>query len=256
MTVGNIQDSFSLSESKDLENRVVPDKLSKIKDAAFKAFLLLSSGTAFGLSLAKTPRLRLICLLELPAVSYIALKVGQAFVKALKKNPPSQKPAPSPVSSAQKMRTYQMVQISDCGDLFEIEDGSVWKVNPTDKDKVVTWNSSDRFFITQNHSISSGFSYKIINTNTLLAAEIDLEESPIENGPHTLSVSKLDFEKREVVLKDSSRWKISSYDDHLFQDWQFNDLVIIGQNTAADSHESEALLINVDTGHKVRASRR
>ena len=56
--------------------------------------------------------------------------------------------------------------------------------------------------------------------------------APIVNGEFSLRIIDLYPAKNEIILSDTSRWKIYSKDQYLLNEWAIGDYVIIGTNNS------------------------
>lgn len=136
---------------------------------------------------------------------------------------------------------------------LELEDGSVWKVNSYDGSKALHWRSNDPLIITQNTRWFSNSNYRIINKSNGSSLEANPYLGPIKDGPYTRYIVSIDFDRREIQLSDNTHWEISYLDTIAFRNhWALSDAVIIGSNSGWDS-SCEAILINVNVNHFVRA---
>jgi hypothetical protein len=138
------------------------------------------------------------------------------------------------------------------GSIIEIEDGSRWKLAPGYR--ISNWRAGDSIVITLNRSWFSDLSYYIVNKNTGAYIPAELILGPIAYGPLSHWVVGLDYTQGKVFLEDGTTWKISSTDTPLFNDWQVNDTVIIGQNDSWFS-AFETILINVNMNSYIRAQK-
>lgn len=147
---------------------------------------------------------------------------------------------------------HTLYAVSAIGDSVEFEDGSVWKIAAEDRYKVCQWGAQEPITVTQNSRWFSQYKYKIINQATGAHLQANLYLGPLKNGPFTLYVTALDVARGELILNDSTRWKVSEFDANSFEEWMITDAVIIGLNSGWDQ-TSQALLINVPLNSFVRA---
>lgn len=147
---------------------------------------------------------------------------------------------------------HSLYAISAYGDTFNLEDGSVWKVSSYDSPVVLRWASQDPILITQNSRWFTKYKYKVVNQATGYSVEANLMLGPIKEGSRTLYINAIDLFRKELILSDQTRWRISSYDTNKFRDWKINDPVILGYNSGWDS-DYKGLLINVAMDEYIRA---
>ena len=150
-------------------------------------------------------------------------------------------------------------KISAFGDSLEIEDGSVWELDPTDGYKALHWRSRDPLVITQNRAWFSEYNYRIINktkefslSNTSRSVTANLKLGPFENGEYTNFIAIMDRLKGELALTDSTNLEVCPRDRSLFRNWKEGQAIIIGVNSGWES-SYDLILINVNTNNFVRA---
>lgn len=155
---------------------------------------------------------------------------------------------------APKSKYYHWVnEIIDFGNFIELEDGSRWTVAPTSVYKAVHWGAYDHMVITPNHHWLPSCAYCITNPATGSYVEADLYLHPIPFGPYTHWVVALDKYAGHVFLEDGSSWKVSYDDRSLFEKWEINNFIIIGENNSWFS-SYEHILINVNAKHHIRVN--
>ncbi|MCH9630719.1 MAG: hypothetical protein S4CHLAM37_07230 [Chlamydiia bacterium] len=142
------------------------------------------------------------------------------------------------------------------GEILEIDDGSLWKVNRYHARKVLYWHTNDVIEITPTNSYRSERFY-ITNKTKGTHVLAELSHGPICDNPFTNHVSCID--RGEVYLMSvsglESRWVIDSKDTHKLINWQPEHAVIIGKdyNWGSWFTSSEVILINVENNDYVRA---
>ena len=137
-------------------------------------------------------------------------------------------------------------------DSIMLEDGSLWLVKPSDREKLFFWNFTDFIIISQNHCWISTYNYLLTNQTLNEQVAVNLSMGPIINGPYTHYVAGIDLNNGYLLLDDGTRWKVSSYDLSSLWDWYPSDPVIIGVNNAWFS-ECSYILINVSLNKYIRA---
>lgn len=147
---------------------------------------------------------------------------------------------------------HWIIALSALGDTLEIEDGSVWKVDPYESPQIHYWRSSDPLILTQNHDWFSSFDYRIVNQTTGGSIGVNLFLGPVLANEHARFLIALDFHRGEVILTDGSRWTICPRDLNLFQKWVLEDCILIGSNSGWES-SYDCILINSNMNHFVRA---
>jgi len=126
------------------------------------------------------------------------------------------------------------------------EDGSIWKIAPSDESVALNWYPTDLLIITPNHSWFSSYGFKFTNQNTGESILADLVLGPIYNGPYTHWIVAIDYYDNRIYLEDGSVWEMSSFDDSTVSLWVVNDTVVIGVNDGWLSSSNPNILINVN----------
>jgi len=140
---------------------------------------------------------------------------------------------------------HNPIGISLFGDI-ELEDGSIWKVAPSDSYITLSWLQTDLLIVTPNHSLFTSYSFKITNQNTMQAVVCNLNLGPLYNGFYTRWISAIDYYHNTVYLNDGSVWSMSAFDSSIVNKWLLNDTVIIGVNDWLFSSSNPNILINVN----------
>jgi hypothetical protein len=125
----------------------------------------------------------------------------------------------------------------------ELEDGSIWTINPWDVNKTANWLDTDVLVISPNHTWFSSYPFRITNQNTGKSIQVNLTLGPIYNGPSTHWIVDIDYLNGFVFLEDHTVWEMSPFD---IEQWVINDTVIIGINDAWFSFSQPNILINVN----------
>lgn len=148
---------------------------------------------------------------------------------------------------------HRILKISDYGDILEMEDNSLWRVDPHNWNKVRSWRLNDPITISQNASWFGAAEYKIINLNDNSYVEVRGHKGPKKNGNFTRYIRSLNWDTYQITLNDNSSWQMSSWDFlWINREWALNDCIIIGVNSSWDN-STPAILINVNLNKFVRA---
>lgn len=150
---------------------------------------------------------------------------------------------------------HHISAITRKGTLAELEDGSIWIINPDDNLVTHNWLTTDTIVITPINSGSSAYRFQMINLNTGASIYVRLAISPLPGTIYTHWAYLIDYAFREVCLEDGSWWKISAADVGFLYDWKVDDYVIIGNTLGVDAIYDNNILINVRLNEYVRASR-
>jgi hypothetical protein len=141
---------------------------------------------------------------------------------------------------------HQLSAISCLGDSLEMEDGSVWSVNPADSKKIFLWSTLDPLVISPVKNLFSYYSYKIQNLATNEFIEVDLKLSPVIDSEYSHQILSIDFISCEVILSDNSVWNFNVNDAYKYKKWAIGDLIIIGMNEKSFLYSEEFILVNAN----------
>jgi hypothetical protein len=147
--------------------------------------------------------------------------------------------------------THRLSGVSVLGDTLEMDDGSVWKINPSDKEKAFEWRSNDPITITQTNRWFSNYKYQIINQTNNSTIEVNLFLGIYKSGPFYRYITSINYQEGIIFLSDYTHWEISYLDRSLLNKWIVGDAIIIGVNTGWDS-KCEGLLINTNENNCIR----
>lgn len=143
------------------------------------------------------------------------------------------------------------IAVTLLGENVELEDGSIWVVNPNDRYNTLNWMTGDVIIITPNHALFSSYMYCLVNLNTGAVVRVNLALGPIYNGIFTHWIIAIDYFHRQICLEDGSVWSISWFDDSIMNKWLVNDTIIIGINDGLLSSFNPNMLINVNVNNNV-----
>jgi hypothetical protein len=148
--------------------------------------------------------------------------------------------------------SYSLAAVSALGDSLQLHDGSLWRVNPYDGNKALSWRLSDVLMVTQNGRWFSSYQYRLINKSTGASIEANLDYGPPLDGAFTRFVRNLDGQQRIVELTDGSVWQVLDSDVERFRKWMEGDEVLAGFNSGWGIGY-DYILINVQLDAFVRA---
>lgn len=137
------------------------------------------------------------------------------------------------------------LSISYSGDTIELEDGSIWSVRWSDRNKTLDWLISDIIHITPNSDWFSSYNYRLVNQNTGASVAVNLALGPIYNGFYTHWIIGIDYDHNKVYLEDGSHWTIDGSDSSILYKWLPNDTIIIGTNDSWWPFSKPNILLNV-----------
>lgn len=142
--------------------------------------------------------------------------------------------------------------VSPGGYTIELEDGSIWRVEPSDAYCVNDWSPFDDILIQPGSWLSFSPNFYFYNVQTRSAITVTLKMGPFYDSPFTRWIIAINYATGEVWLDDGSHFWINVDDDTLFQDWRINDTIIIGNNSGMASYKWPNVLINVNTYNPLR----
>lgn len=147
---------------------------------------------------------------------------------------------------------HWITALSAIGDSLEIEDGSIWKIDPSNTSDARYWKSVDPLFLTQNRSWFSSYQYRLMNAQTGESIGVNLFLGPVLSSEYLHLIDAIDWTRRAVTLNDGSCWEICPRDLDLFSEWVLDDCIFIGLNSGWDSFY-DSILINSNMNQHVRA---
>jgi len=147
---------------------------------------------------------------------------------------------------------HQLVAFTCLGDEVEIEDSSLWEVNPADSHKVFLWSSKDPLVFYPERNIFSNYNYKVKNLSTKEIVDLNLKKAPLDTE-NTLKIVSLDYENNEVELSDESTWKVNLRDTN-YKDWLVGDFIIVGLNETSIFSSDKFILINTSLNNYARVN--
>ena len=142
--------------------------------------------------------------------------------------------------------------LSGLGESLEIEDGSVWKVDPYYRREIFYWRINDTLTLTQNRDWFSNMNYRLVNQTTGGSVAVNLFLGPILESEYTRFITALDTHRGEIILTDGSHWLVCPRDFQRFDRWVLNDCILIGSNSGWEP-SYDFILINSNTNDFVRA---
>ncbi len=152
--------------------------------------------------------------------------------------------------------SHSLLEVSPFTDTVRLEDGSIWRCNPSERSTIFQWNTNDLIIITQNNSWFSSFSsyrFQLCNKTTGSTVQAELTLGPILGSAFTQKAVLVDSFNGLLVLDNGSRWEISYGDNVTFTHWVANDTIMIGINKSWFS-SGEFILVDVETNSFVKAN--
>lgn len=149
-------------------------------------------------------------------------------------------------------RDHFLASYSFDDNTIELEDGSFWKVNFWDMNKIRTWAGNDPLTLTPNGLFGS--QYLITNQVTGSTLAVDLIVGPIAFGPQTHWITHIDRWNGRVYLENGMYFDVRGIDQHLLNKWAVNDTIILGRGANEWLGHHDSILINVNMNHYVYAN--
>lgn len=135
---------------------------------------------------------------------------------------------------------------------IQLNDGSVWTVNPVQLKLLESWSREDEVVIVPNTTwfFKSDYKYKIWRYRHNDYIEVNLRWGSYMYSNEFKYITYVDTDKLEVYLNDYSVWKIHSKNSDLLRAWREHQVVIIGTNNGWFSRMKN-ILINVNNNSYV-----
>lgn len=133
-------------------------------------------------------------------------------------------------------------------DYVQLEDGSLWQVNPQDAYKVQNWSNGALLEVLQNdyYNYKPTYMYKLYNVYSSNYVEVNLGYAPVADNQYTVfiaDITKPDYGDGTMTLSDGSVWELNSIDDKAWRGWRPYDILSVGINDAG-SYSYPNILIN------------
>lgn len=125
---------------------------------------------------------------------------------------------------------HHAINVSADGSTLEMEDGSIWDIKWSDRNKALDWRSQHAIVLTPNHSWFSSYNFKFINLDTNEAVRANMILTPVLNNIKTHWIELIDYSARQILLEDGSIWQMSWFDQSVVNKFVQYDVVIIGTN--------------------------
>lgn len=149
--------------------------------------------------------------------------------------------------------TRYIAEISPYTDTIRLDDGSLWRTNPSNRSDLFRWAVNDMVVISQNTSWFSSFRFRLTNRTAQSYAQAELSLGPILGGALTHRAIAVDPFNGQIILENGSRWEIAYADNSVFSQWLINDTIMIGMNRSWFS-SGDFILIDVESNSFVRAN--
>lgn len=148
---------------------------------------------------------------------------------------------------------HRKVQFKYSQDNVELEDGSIWLVNPQEKAKMLRWSPEEPLAIIINNAWFSDYKFLLVNLVSDEAVSVNPSFGPLLKGDYTHWVTGIDPNNGYVLLEDGTNWQVNRSDFSTLKKWLQEDTVIIGTNYSWSGEDY--ILINVNLNYQfIRAN--
>lgn len=143
------------------------------------------------------------------------------------------------------------------GQMIEMDDGSIWKINYYHRYVVHRWRSGDALEISQTYN-TRGDRFWISNKSLGSYVSAELSAGPIVNHSGTNHLLYVDGQNVSIVsnVGIQTNYFVDTRDAYLISSWQANQAIIVGKNNVSWFNwfeVSDVILINVEQNAFVRA---
>ncbi|MDP1836476.1 MAG: hypothetical protein Q8K75_11205 [Chlamydiales bacterium] len=142
--------------------------------------------------------------------------------------------------------------VSPGGYSVELEDGSIWRVEPSDAYYVAGWAPYHDVIILPGSWLSYSPNFYFYNVQTRQSVTVTMKMGPFYDSLFTRWILAINYGTGEVWLDDGSHFYITIDDNALFQEWRPNDTIIVGSNAGMAAYSWPNILINVNTYNPLR----
>lgn len=146
---------------------------------------------------------------------------------------------------------HRVSAVAPSSDYIEIEDGSHWRINPSEGYKLAHWKFNDKVIITANRAPFSRFNYLLSNQTNGYSVSANIHVGSSGKSAHSLKA--VNYQKRQLVLENGAIFDIAYTDMSQFLDWKVGDSVVLATNDCIWSAH-EYILINANMNRHVRVN--
>ncbi len=117
-------------------------------------------------------------------------------------------------------------------DQIELEDGSLWFVFPSERQKVLDkWKLGHPIAILKGDR-NSNYRYRLRNEATYQIVEVELSASPYLDSFYRLTIKDINHDQRYLLLSDGSKWSLPTnwFEQEVWLKWYIGDTIMIGTN--------------------------
>ncbi len=147
---------------------------------------------------------------------------------------------------------YHPIAVTPACDQLTLNDGSVWSVHYSDRNKLLSWLPSDTVVIKANDGWFTSYKFMLINQVSGDCIEANMLEGPLYNGMYSHWIIAIDSYNQQLMLEDGTIWQLSPADTAIIKYWLINDTIMIGINDSWFS-KYDSILINVKMLNYARA---
>lgn len=140
------------------------------------------------------------------------------------------------------------------GDEVQLDDLSVWRIEPSQAYLTLNWSTIDQVVIRANFSLWGSYQYLLENLSRGIVVEANLLRymDPIYHGVKNYTIIDIDPIQCLIWLSDNSVWSVDWW--NFTSRWKRGHTVIIGINDGIDKATMPNILINANLITHLRAS--
>jgi hypothetical protein len=164
--------------------------------------------------------------------------------------------------------THLSLEMSESSSIITLEDGSQWQVFDADEQHLALWYERHNLApitITPNYLWDLGYNgYLLSYQDTASYITASLVGAPQKDNPNALTIAGMDknahgnphkaYYRGCIYLNNGSFWLVSMFDWELIENWQVDDIVVVGKEGGWFPH-SPHILINTSTNTFARVQR-
>jgi len=152
---------------------------------------------------------------------------------------------------------------SKSGEFVELEDGSLWSINPSNKKTLQSWSPGDPLILAPTSSSALlGYPYYISNRNTESYIYVSLHQKPLQRGANTFEISYINPNSGNVTIYNGEShcgFIVNSKDFPLLHGWEVANPILVGLNDNWIAKKDflwkhNFILVNLEKNNFVKAS--
>ena len=146
-----------------------------------------------------------------------------------------------------------IIYISSDYSIIQLQDGTLWAIDPKDISRVYYWQGNHRLYVTLNRWYFTQNKFEIVNTDLEQIVEANLLSEPIYNFRY---IYMINYDDDIIGLKEGydvfgnpvySRWRIDHSQHFLINRWDPDDKIIVVANVGFSKMYNLYVLFNFRT---------